>query len=126
MNYDEMEAGPEMDRLVAEAMGYERKHYEQGVMDDYWECPVGGFIGYVSNNLTDFDTYTPSEDMNAAAVFAERFTESFSLFSPTKTSPTWLCSSIQKGVKATSLGRANTPSVAICRSVLKLLAKEKS
>lgn len=123
MNYDELEAGPEMDRLVAEAMGYERKADPSDVVSDYWECPVAGFVGYATEGD---DQYTPSNNCDQAVLFAEQHTENFTLFSPTKTSPYWLCSSIAKGVKATSLGKAATPSVAICRSVLKLLARDKA
>ncbi len=100
MNYDEMEAGPEVDRLVDECME---------ILHDSKQP----WLGYASQSV------------ESAVQFAGVFTESFSLFSPTKTSPTWLCSSIQKGVKSTSLGRANTPSLAICRSVLKMLESEK-
>ncbi len=101
MNYDELEAGPEMDRLVNECMALPHDSKQP-------------WLGYASQSC------------ESAIQFAEAFTESFTLFSPTKTSPYWLCSSIAKGVKATSLGKAATPSVAICRSVLKLLARDKA
>lgn len=113
MNYDELEAGPEMDRLVAEAMGLTAK-----TVPDAW-CYPNGVWAYHAGD------YRPSDICDQAIEFATAKSACFVLFSPHTKEEGWLCSAQGYGHVGGTPGKAATPPLAICRSVLKMLAKDK-
>jgi len=117
MNYDELEAGPEMDRLVAEAMGWKYSGF----------CRRGPV--YIDLNEVEQECgsdWNPSSDADQAIEFATAKSACFVLFSPHTKEEGWLCSAQGYGHVGGTPGKAATPSLAICRAVLKMLAKDKS
>lgn len=126
MNYDELEAGPEMDRLVAEAMGW--RVNSNGVTPDYWMEEDGACPGDVSteDDYGNYESWCPSIKTDQAIMFATDKSACFVLFSPHTKDEGWLCSAQGCGHVGGTPGKAATPSLAICRAVLKMLAKDKS
>lgn len=89
MNYDELPAGPELDRLVAErVMGYSLYHYDKGDRgDDYWAlldrdaCAMvysprpGQYITEFPSEVAAFVWWQPSTNIAHAWEVVERLRE---------------------------------------------------
>lgn len=113
MNYDEMGAGPEMDRLIAEkVMGWKEYHCEGGYTD------TSGYIRITDKWASDENSFHPSTNIANAwevveEIVADRQDSAFELFFRGKDG--W-------GVATTDNVRwalGDTAPLAICRAALK-------
>jgi YHS domain-containing protein len=122
MNYDEMEAGREMDALVAEkVMGWYR-----GTQGLYYFCEEHGSERWITDDpqYADRKHWRPSEDISAAWEVVEKLTSIGAFgtiyFSSNKVSVTF----ITKESNIPYLHSvAPTAPLAICRAALKAVAK---